>query len=267
MNSVLAWLRFILIIGCMAILVLAVLLIFPFSNYAVTQYVRILWTRCLIASTGAKLNIYGYKLNKAELANSMIVSNHISWLDTVIMLRLCFVQYIGKKEMLNWPILKSIIKAGGTIFIDRNRKRDLISVNQEVAALLKSGATIGLYPEGKTTPGFNVLPFKPGILQAGIMAQSKIFPIALSYRKENNLPAPEVSFANVNWLTTVLNTLRLNNLIINVTVLPPVKCADFVNREKLAEYLHNVIQRHYMDQQQTKSALETQPIIQNEAAA
>ncbi len=249
MRSLIAWLRFVLVICSMAILVLAVLFIFPFSNYATRQIVRKIWSRCLIASTGAKLQIHGKWYTKKELANTMIVSNHISWLDTVIMLRLCFVQYIGKKEMLNWPILRSVIKAGGTIFIDRSKKRDLLYVNQEVAKLLQNGATIGLYPEGKTTQGQHILPFKPGILEAGLMAKSKIIPIVLSYRKEHNKLATEVSFANVGWLTTVINTLKLKDLVINVTILPPVNSSDFANRDELAQYLYDEIEKSYMNQQ------------------
>ena len=249
MRTFIAYLRFGAVIASMAIMVLAVILIQPFSLYFVQWQVRKLWTRCLIGATGAKLHIHGYPLNAHDLANSMMVSNHISWMDTVVMLRLHFVRYIGKIEMLNWPILKNVIKAGGTIFINRKNKKNLLSVNQEVAKLLQNGATIGLFPEGKTSFGTTVLPFKAPILEAARMANSKIYPIVLSYRKNDNELAQEVSFANVGWLTTVMNTLRLRNLIINVTVLPPVMALDFSDRESLSEYLHQEISKSYQSQQ------------------
>lgn len=249
MRILIAYLRFIAVIASMAIMVLAVILIQPLSLHFVQWNVRKLWTRCLIASTGAKLCIYGYPLRSAELTNSMMVSNHISWLDTVVMLRLHFVRYIGKIEMLHWPILKNVIKAGGTIFINRNNKKDLINVNQQVATLLINGATVGLFPEGKTSRGVEVLPFKAPILEAARIANGKIYPVVLSYRKENNRLAEEVSFLNVGWLTTVLNTLRLRNLIINVIVLPPVMALDFSDRESLSEFLHQEISKCYQQQQ------------------
>lgn len=249
MRTLIAYLRFIAVIASMAIMVLAVIIIQPFSLHFVQWQVRKLWTRCLIGSTGAKLRLSGYPLKPAELANSMMVSNHISWLDTVVMLRLHFVRYIGKIEMLNWPILKNVIKAGGTIFINRKNKKDLISVNQQVATLLSNGATVGLFPEGRTTLGTEILPFKAPILEAARIANSKIYPIVLSYRKENNCLAQEVSFVNVGWLTTVLNTLRLRNLVINVIVLPPVMALDFPDRESLSEYLHQKISSCYQLQQ------------------
>ncbi len=249
MRMLIAYLRFVAVIASMAIMVLAVILIQPFSLHFVQWQVRKLWTRCLIRSTGARLQIHGYPLTSVELANSMMVSNHISWLDTVVMLRLHFVRYIGKIEMLNWPILKNVIKAGGTIFINRKNKKDLIAVNQQVANLLINGATVGLFPEGKTTLGVDVMPFKAPILEAARIANSKIYPVVLSYRKENNIRAQEVSFVNVGWLTTVLNTLRLRNLVINVTVLPPVMALDFADRESLSDYLHQEISACYQQQQ------------------
>ena len=179
----------------------------------------------------------------------MIVSNHISWLDTVVMLRLFYLSYIGKIEMLNWPFLNLIIKAGGTIFINRRNKRELLTVNQQVANVLVNGASVGLYPEGTTSDGVRILPFKAPILEAALMAKSNIIPVVLSYRKEDNKLATEVTFAKVNWLTTVMNTLRLKNLIVNVTVLPVVRSIDFKTRDELADYLYKEINASYQSQQ------------------
>ena len=235
----------------MGIMVIAVLIIFPFAPNIVRQQIRLIWSQCLIAATGAKLRLHGYELASLELTNSMLVSNHISWLDSIVMLRLAFVQYIGKVEMLKWPILNNLIKAGGTIFIDRKNKKSLLDINQHVAKLLAMGATIGLYPEGKTSVGKEVLRFKAPIFEAALMAKSTIIPIILSYRKNNNRLAREVSFAKVNLLTSVLQTLRLRDLVINVTVLAPVNCHDFNNREQLAEHLHKLISDGYQQQQHT----------------
>lgn len=245
MNWLISRIRFTAVILSMAFLFIGWLIFFPISKAVVRQQIRRIWTRLLIASTGARLQIKGEKLEAAQLKNTMIVSNHISWLDTVVMLRLCFVQYIGKIEMLRWPILSNLIKAGGTIFINRKNKKDLLGINQKVAEYLTQGATIGLYPEGKTSNGREILPFKAPLLEAAIMAKSKIYPVVLNYRKENNQLATEVTFAKVNWLQTVMNTLRLKNLIITATILPPISAADFSDRESLANFLHQQISATY----------------------
>lgn len=253
MQTFIAYLRFIVVVVCMAILVIAVLILSRISLTLIRYPIRRMWSRCLIAATGATLHINGEDLEQMDLKNTMLVSNHISWLDTVVILRLCFLRYIGKIEMLKWPLLKSVIKAGGTIFIDRSKKREIIGINQQVAQLLMDGTTVGLYPEGTTSDGQYVRPFKAPILEAARMAKSRIIPIVLSYRKEDDQLATEVTFAKVNWLTTVMNTLRLNNLVINVTVLPVVQSSDFKTRDELSDYLYMQIQTCYMRQQQSNS--------------
>lgn len=245
-----ACLRFAAVLLCMAVLIILVIILSPFSSFYLIRYpIRKVWSRCLIASTGAKLCLHGQDVGKIDLKNTMLVSNHISWMDTVVMLRLCFLRYIGKVEMLKWPLLRSVIQAGGTIFIDRSKKREIISINQQVAQLLQDGATVGLFPEGTTSNGLRILPFKAPILEAARMAESQIIPVVLSYRKEDDKLATEVTFAKVNWLTTVMNTLRLNNLVINVTVLPTVKSSDFASRDELSDYLYEQISNCYMSQQ------------------
>lgn len=253
--KIIAYIRFSAVTLSMLVIVLAVLLIYPFSKSFVRQQVRVIWTRCLIASIGAKLKIKGYKPNSDELRNSMIVSNHISWLDTVVMLRLYFVQYIGKIEMQNWPILNKVIASGGTIFINRKIKRNILAVNQEVARLLQNGATIGLFPEGKTTSGVEVLPFKAPILEAAMMAKSKILPVIISYKKQDNTRAKEVSFGETGWFTTVMNILLIKNLKINVTILAQLDSTHFKNRDELSDHLYQLIKNIYME--------EFSPIVKN----
>lgn len=249
MQGIIARVKFCAVIASMALLVIVVPIFRFIYPRFITQYFRVFWARCLISSTGAKLNVRGYKPSKSELRNAMIVSNHISWLDTVVILRLFFVRYVGKVEMLKWPILSSIIKVGQTIFIDRKNKKDILNVNQQVIDALLEGSLVGLYPEGKTTAGHDVVPFKAPILEAAIAAKSKVFPVVLSYRKENDLLATEVSFAKVNWLQTVMNTLRLKNLQINVTILPPVDAKDFPSRDELNKHLYNLVRESYLAQQ------------------
>ena len=249
MRGLIAWLRVVAVILSMAFLVVAVFILYHISLKLIRYPIRKIWTRCLLLSTGAKINLHGVDLSSIDLRNTMVVSNHISWLDTVVMLRLYYLRYIGKIEMLKWPLLSMIIKAGGTIFINRRNKRELLTVNQQVANVLTDGATVGLYPEGTTSDGVKILPFKAPILEAALMAKSNVIPVVLSYRKEGNKLATEVTFSKVNWLTTVINTLKIKNLVINVTILPIVKTTDFKTRDELAVCLYQQINQAYQIQQ------------------
>ncbi len=112
MKTIVAWIKFTLVILSMLILILGAYLVAPFSIKLYRYPIRKLWAICLILSTGAKFRLHGEDLSNINLENTMIVSNHISWLDTVIMLRIFFVRYVGKVEMLQWPILRVLLTGG-----------------------------------------------------------------------------------------------------------------------------------------------------------
>jgi len=249
MKYLLVPLQFTLILFSTICLLIAVLLILPFSRKIIHHPVRKMWTKAVIAATGAKFNIYGQNNLPQNLANTMILANHISWLDTIVLLRITFLRFIGKIEMLKWPGLSSIIKAGDTIFIDRKNKRSIPEVNGQLANLLHNGATIGLYPEGTTGHGRTIMPFKPAFLEAPLMANSFLVPVVISYRKENDKLATEVTFNKVGWITTVINTLKITNLVINVTILPPVASSSFNTREELSNHLFEQMNACYTAQQ------------------
>ena len=136
----------------------------------------------------------------------MLISNHISWLDTVIILNLCYLSYIGKVEMLKWIPLRPILKAGQTIFIDRQNKRSMVNINQQVA---------------------NILPFKSSVLEASIQAQSRMIPVVLRYRKESNQLAKEVSFINVEIALIFLVEVNLLHICM-IKLLETIKEDSFI---------------------------------------
>lgn len=241
--------RFTMLTLSTIIMLAATLIIAPFSRKPIQQTGRKFWCYTLIKFSGAKLNIRGTKIDKELLTNTMIISNHISWLDTVVLLHLCFIRFIGKVEMLKWPLLNQVIRAGDTIFINRKNKREIPNINKTLATILASGATVGLYPEGTSGDGYQVAPFKAPLLEAALMAKSKILPVVISYRKENDLLATEVTFKKVGWFTTIFRTIGLKNLVINVTILPAVDSSQFPSRDALATHLHELVNTCYLAQQ------------------
>jgi 1-acyl-sn-glycerol-3-phosphate acyltransferase len=227
-------------------MIITVLLVTPFAKKQIQEYARKIWCYGLITFAGAKLKINGIKPDKKQLENTIIISNHISWLDTVVLLNLYFMRFIGKIEMLHWPFLRGIIKAGDTIFIDRKNKRTLLELNRQVADILKGGATIGLYPEGTSGDGTKIAPFKAPLLEAALIAKSQILPVVISYRKENNLLATEVTFKKTGWFRSIFKILHLKTLLIHVTILPLVQSQDFATRDELAKHLYNLVNETYI---------------------
>lgn len=234
-----------LLLLCTTGMIITVLIIAPFSKKFIQEPGRKVWCYSLLTFAGAKIKISGTKPPKTSLRNTIVVANHISWLDTVVLLHLYSMRFIGKIEMLKWPFLRGIIKAGDTIFIDRKNKRVLPNLNRQVADILRSGATIGLYPEGTSGDGKEISPFKAPLLESALIAHSKILPIVISYHKENNALATEVTFKKTGWFKSIFSILKLNNLFINVTILPMVTSQDFTTRDELAKHLYSLVSETY----------------------
>ena len=246
MRTIIAWIRFLLVIWCMIYIIATSFIIYPFIPHRYwRRFFHKPWARAVIWSVGAKLVVNGSIGKDYIQPNTMFVQNHVSWLDTLVMSSVYCVNYVGKVEMLKWRLLRNIIKSAGTVFIDRKNKRDLILANKKIAAVLASGWGMGLFPEGTTSDGKTVLPFHASIFEAAMIAKSRVVPVVIRYRHLDDTLATEVTFSKKKWMETVMNTLRLKGLVIKVDVLEPVNALDFPDRESLSQYMFEKISNIY----------------------
>lgn len=175
----------------------------------------------------------------------MVIANHFSWLDVAVLYTLYYINFVGKAEMQRWPFINRLIRAGGTIFINRKNKRDLLKVNQTISKELAKGKCIGLFPEGSVNNGKKILPFKSSILEAAILAKSTIIPVILVYRNKKNTIAFEMSYAHQNLWQNIINSLKCNGFKTLIIELPAVYAGDFRSRRELSEYLYHLMNSEY----------------------
>ncbi|MCE2706357.1 MAG: 1-acyl-sn-glycerol-3-phosphate acyltransferase [Proteobacteria bacterium] len=203
--------------------------------------------RSILFSAGVKVIFFGEGDSNYLEYNKMVVSNHVSWLDIPVMYSIKRVNFIGRQEIKRWPLLNLLIYAGGTIYIDRRKKRDILRANVIVSDKLKNGAVVGLFPEGTTSDGVALLPFKSSLLESAIMADSEIMPIVIEYFKKNvsgslGDKALEVTYkGDINLWQTVSRSLLLDGIIVHLTKLPSIKASDYSTRDNLAFDLYQRI--------------------------
>lgn len=136
------------------------------------------WSAKLLRLIGITLQVEGVPRPGAAL----LVSNHVSWLDIAVIHAACgHARFVSKADVLRWPLLGWLIASVGTLFIERERKRDAVRVVHEVAEALGRGETVAVFPEGTTGAGATVLPFHANLLQSAISAQAPVQPVALRY--------------------------------------------------------------------------------------
>jgi 1-acyl-sn-glycerol-3-phosphate acyltransferase len=146
------------------------------------------WSERLLRILGVQARIEG---ELAREGNVLLVANHISWLDIFVLNAQHPVRFVAKSELARWPVLSALIRGAGTVFIERERRRDTHRVNRQMAGVLARGDVMAVFPEGTTTDGSDLLPFKSALLQPIVEANGYVQPVAIRYRT----PQGELSFA------------------------------------------------------------------------
>ena len=122
------------------------------------------------------------------------LSNHISWLDIVLIGRLAPLHFLSKAEVAHWPVIGWLARGAGTLFIRRGQAGGQ-SLNDQLSQVLKAGRSLVVFPEGTTTSGEQVKTFHGRLLAGAIDAAVPLQPTAISYRRDGkpDLVAPFIN--------------------------------------------------------------------------
>lgn len=186
---------------------------------------------------------------------SFIVSNHLSYLDGIVLGSIFPVIYTSKSEVRHWPLLGWMTEAGGTIFIDRKRKTRSVDYIQEATQMLKRKINVIVFPEGTSTNGAKLLPFQSIHFQAPLNSRCPILPIAINYTKINQEDVGLENRDRVCWHGQVkfpehlLGVLNLESIEAKIVIYPKVDLASLsgsdYSRKELSEALYKIIERNY----------------------
>lgn len=136
------------------------------------------WSRQMLAILGVELLVQGTPPAHGPL---LMVSNHMSWLDILVLNAAHPSRFVSKADVKSWPLLGSLITGAGTLYIERESRRDAMRVVHRMAERLRAGDVLTVFPEGTTGDGRALLPFHANLLQAAIAANAPVLPLALSF--------------------------------------------------------------------------------------
>lgn len=155
------------------------------------------WSAGLLAALGVRLRADGVYRPGATL----LVINHVSWLDIAAVHAVCpRARFVSKADVRHWPLLGWLIGAVGTLFIERERKRDALRVVHQMAQALEAGDTVAVFPEGTTGDGHTLLPFHANLLQAAIATGTPVQAVALGYSEPGHAVSPTVAWVGATTL-------------------------------------------------------------------
>lgn len=153
------------------------LFVFPFLSPAQRMRHVGRWAARTLAALGVALDVQG----KPRAGPVLLAANHVSWLDILAIDAVQPVRFVSKADVRRWPLLGWMIECGGTLFIEREHKRDAMRVVHQVAQALRAGETVAVFPEGTTSDGTGLLPFHANLLQAAISTETPVQAVALRY--------------------------------------------------------------------------------------
>lgn len=157
---------------------LTIVFVFPRLSTEHKQVRIQVWSLEMLARLGIGLVVQGSPAAQGPL---LMVANHISWLDITALHAARFCRFVSKADVKAWPLIGSLASGVGTLFIQRESRRDAMRTVHHMARSLRDGDVLAVFPEGTTGDGEHLLPFHGNLLQAAISTDAPVQPVALLY--------------------------------------------------------------------------------------
>ncbi|WP_228648548.1 1-acyl-sn-glycerol-3-phosphate acyltransferase [Microtetraspora sp. AC03309] len=200
------------------------------------------WARALLRALGVRLDVRrgfafvaGSPVTGAEPEEgrgTLIVANHVSWLDPLVVAATVASRPLAKREIGAWPLIRTLAAGSGVLFIDRERLSALPEVVGSVAAALRAGDTVAAFPEGTTWCGRGMGEFRPAVFQAAIDAGAAVRPVTLRYREGEATSTRGCYVGDDTLLASVLRVVATRRLVVEVTRFPEVRLARSGRRQE-----------------------------------
>jgi 1-acyl-sn-glycerol-3-phosphate acyltransferase len=200
---------------------LILLLVFPWFKADQRHHSIRKWCKQLLGIFQMRLAVIGAE--RLEDAHYLMAANHISWIDIHVINAFKPHYFVAKSEVASWPIFGWMAKQLGTLFIERGKSNSIRNMVQEIASQLNQKA-ICIFPEGTSTDGKQVAPFKSNLFEAAIVANAAVYCLAIQYF--------DLGTGKKTTATAFIGDMGLLDSIWNLICSPPI-CAEIRISAKL----------------------------------
>lgn len=213
---------------------------------AMARRLPLLYHRLMCRILGIRVECTGELARQGPL---LIVSNHASWLDIVVLSSVAPVSFVAKKEVAKWPLFGSLARLQRTVFVDRERRHATGTSRDQLRERLREGDMIVLFAEGTSGDGRSVLPFKSSFFGAADVPGVLVQPVTLAYRGHRNLPMNRRLLPSYAWygdmelVPHLLGALRSGPIEVAVVCHPPLSLSGEVTRKALARHAEREVRR------------------------
>ncbi|MET7463116.1 1-acyl-sn-glycerol-3-phosphate acyltransferase [Nonomuraea sp. NPDC005501] len=159
----------------------------------------------------------------ASGTGALVVANHVSWLDPLVLAATVPSRPLAKREIGEWPFIRTLAAGAGALFIDRERLSALPSAVAAVADALRAGDTVVAFPEGTTWCGRGMGRFRPAVFQAAVDAGAPVRPAVLRYREGPATSTRACYVGDDSLLASIVRVAATRDLTVEVTLFAPVR--------------------------------------------
>ena len=170
-------------------------------------------------------------------SSGFIVSNHLTYLDILVIATSRPIVFLSKYDVIHWPIFGTCARCAGTLFIKRDKKADVKRVAGEFDAVLNTDTVICLFPEGTSTDGHQLLPFHSSLLAPLEVGQWPVTPVWIGYKMEKGAVEDDVCYwRDMTFFPHLLKLFSRRTIQAKVVFGEPL--AGPINRKEAAKILH-----------------------------
>jgi 1-acyl-sn-glycerol-3-phosphate acyltransferase len=198
------------------------------------------WTATACRIFGLRIFVSGQMENTA----SLVVANHISWLDVPLLYSIAPMGFVSKAEVDNWPLAGFIARFGNSLFHHRGSHDSARNVLAAMTQRLEEGERVTIFPEGGILPGHNIKPFHARMFAAAINTGTQVQPLMLRYVKDGRHYS-EIRFRpGESFIANFFRLLGQPARLAEVAILQPIAAKDRP-RKDLAKAAHDAVADAY----------------------
>ncbi len=219
----------------LALGMLTVSTVFPVSGKRRRQRLVRSWSSKLLKILNVSLSVRGMPPE----SQSLLVANHVSWLDIYLINAVCPPRFVAKSEIRSWPVIGWLSEKTGVLFVERGSRLDTGRINAAISGAIASGDIVAVFPEGTTSDGRSILNFRAPLLEPA--RSSRLHPAAIRYvTREGKIDtqvayAGDTSFGASLW--TILGQKKIHAELVFIEAIE----VDGKDRKTLARDAESVI--------------------------
>lgn len=202
---------------------LTIATVYPWVGRAGRLALKRHWSRALLGLCGVRTSIQGEPVASGPVLWAV---NHVSWLDIFVLNIVRSTAFVAKKEIRSWPVIGWLAAGADTIFIERGFRHAVHRVGQAMKLRFERGQAVGLFPEGTTSEGFDVLAFYANLFEPARQPDVAIQPVALRYYHQGQRSALPAFVGEESLIQNLWRVLGASGVSVELVFLAPIASVD-----------------------------------------